>query len=148
MTSPAGGVRAVLAQDEGESVAITATSAAFAWPASARAIRRAGMGVALVAALLLAGYVGGLIGQRRVGVRSVVGLGYSTQYQISVKAGSWWYEVPLSVRWQSADGTWHEDGRPACLPPTGKVGPVRLGAVPVTQDNTGWRAVVWVSCKI
>lgn len=129
-------------------MAITATSSAFAWPASARHVRRVAFGVALLAALLLAGYVGGLIGQSRAGVRSVVGAGVSGQYSISIKAGDWWYGVPLSVPWQSADGAWHEDGRPACLPPTGKVGPVRLGAVPVTRGDTGWRAVVWVSCKL
>lgn len=128
-------------------MAITATSSALAWPVSARVIRWVGVAAGLVAALLIAGYIGVSIGQSRAGVHSVVGSGYSRQDAISIKADGWWYEVPSSVRWQSADGTWHEDGRPACLPPTGKVGPVRLGEVPVTQGSTGWRAVVWVSCK-
>ena len=52
----------------------------------------------------------------------------------------------LDVGWTSASGTAHEGGRPACLPPTGDVGPVELSWVPVTTDGRSWRQVVWVTC--
>lgn len=128
-------------------MAITAASSAFVWPGSGRVGRWIAAVVALIGSLVVAGYVGLSIGQGRTLVHSIVGSGYSARQAISIKAGDSWYAVPLSVRWQSANGSWHEDGRPACLPPTGHVGPVRLGTVPVIQGNTAWDAIVWVSCK-
>lgn len=102
--------------------------------------------MALAMVLIIVGLIGDSIGERRASVHAQTGSGYSAETKISIKARGWWYAVPTDLHWQSADGTWHEDGRPACLPPTGNVGPIRFGEVSVTEGDTRWRQVVWVSC--
>ena len=60
----------------------------------------------------------------------------------------WDVSVPLDVAWTDSQGTFHEGGRPECLPPTGRglEGPVRLSWTKVDIDGMGWRQVVWVGC--
>src|SRR4051794_1158087 len=66
---------------------------------------------------------------------------------ISAEAGGWSYSIPTDVAWLDARGSFHDSGRPECLPPTGKEeGPVRLKAVPVHAHGVTFRQVVYVEC--
>lgn len=60
----------------------------------------------------------------------------------------WNVSVPLDVSWVGRDGSFRSQGRPECLPPTGRglEGPVELAWVPVEVDGMSWRQVVWVRC--
>lgn len=60
--------------------------------------------------------------------------------------GSAEYSVPLDVAW-TKDATFHDGGRPACLPPTG-VGTVqvRVTWTEVETAGTAWKQVVGVHC--
>ncbi|MBV9097939.1 MAG: hypothetical protein JO079_07770 [Frankiaceae bacterium] len=99
--------------------------------------------------LLVAGsaWAGSWWGHRQAGTHTVTGLAYSTPFQIGAKAGDWAYAIPLSVPWYGADGAFHEDGRPDCLPPSSQQLPVTFGYAPVTHDGAWWREVVWVDCR-
>ena len=56
------------------------------------------------------------------------------------------YGVPLDVAW-TKDGNFHPDGRPACLPPTGRgVVAVRVTWTEVDVDGVAWKQVVGVHC--
>jgi hypothetical protein len=56
--------------------------------------------------------------------------------------------VPLDVAWTDARSQLHQDGRPDCLPPSGRglEGPVRVQWTEVDVEGTQWRQVVWVGC--
>ena len=60
----------------------------------------------------------------------------------------WDVSVPLDNSWTDAQGAFHEDGRPACLPPTGRglEGPVRISWTDMNVNGTGWRQVLHVEC--
>ncbi|GAA1794518.1 hypothetical protein GCM10009795_045090 [Nocardioides hankookensis] len=60
----------------------------------------------------------------------------------------WTIGVPRDVSWTDVQGAWHDDGRPQCLPPTGRglEGPVGLSWVEAEVDGVGWRQVVHVDC--
>ena len=60
----------------------------------------------------------------------------------------WTISVPLDVGWSSPSGGDHLDGRPDCLPPTGRglEGPVEVSWIPVEVHGRSWRHVVWVTC--
>jgi hypothetical protein len=60
----------------------------------------------------------------------------------------WDVSVPLDNSWTDAQGVFHEDGRPDCLPPTGRglEGPVRISWTEMKVDGTGWRQVLHVVC--
>jgi hypothetical protein len=60
----------------------------------------------------------------------------------------WDVSVPLDVAWTDSNGTFHEGGRPRCLPPTGRglEGPVRIAWTKVEAGGSGWRQVVWIGC--
>ena len=95
--------------------------------------------------LLLAAYVAGR-SQPRVRTDTVECL--SAVGTISCELdGEWTFGVPLDVSWTSGSHD-HTDGRPACLPPTGRglEGPVEVSWVPVEVDGRSWRQVVWVTC--
>ena len=66
---------------------------------------------------------------------------------ISIEADGWTYGVPMDVAWVDRTGSWHEQGRPECLPPEGTSVPVRFASVDVSIGGAGWRPVVWVSCQ-
>ena len=112
--------------------------------------RRLVLLVAAVALALIAGFVGHLIGSAEQGVHVAQGNAYASEYQISVTTGGWSYNIPLDVRWRASDaqGGWHEGSRPACLPASRQLQPVKFGWVPVNApDHVGWRSVVWVDCR-
>jgi hypothetical protein len=56
------------------------------------------------------------------------------------------YGVPLDVAW-TKDGTFHADGRPDCLPPTGRgTVPVQVTWTEVKTGGIAWKQVVGVHC--
>src|SRR5579864_631808 len=62
----------------------------------------------------------------------------------------WSYEIPMDVAWLGTDGSWRQDGRPACLAWTGSPRgiAIQFGWVPITSPaGVRWRQVVWVSCR-
>lgn len=66
---------------------------------------------------------------------------------ISAEGEGWTYNIPTDVAWRDVQGRFHDNGRPECLPPTGKEeGPVRFKAVPVGVDGVKFRQVVFVEC--
>ena len=66
---------------------------------------------------------------------------------ISILTDDWTYGVPVGgVAWTDKTGSWHEDGRPDCLPP-GAASQIRFASVETTIDGTTWRPVVWVDCR-
>lgn len=80
--------------------------------------------------------------------RNLTGEAHSAEGAISIETGEWTYGVPLDgVSWTDANGSWHDDGRPECLPPSQETFPVTFAAVEVTVEGVTWRPVVWVSCE-
>ena len=66
---------------------------------------------------------------------------------ISAEAEGWTYNIPLDVRWQDSRGSFHDSGRPECLPPSGKAeGPIRFRATAVNADGVKFRQVYFVQC--
>jgi len=117
---------------------------------STRRATRAGVVIAVVVAALVAGGVGYATGTNteRVAVHRNV-LAQSGDDQVSARAEGWSYNIPLDVQWQDAGGTWHERGRPSCLPNRTQV-PVTFGSTEMALPGPGavsFRPVVWVSCK-
>jgi hypothetical protein len=102
--------------------------------------------VLAIAVLALAASL--LVGATRQTVSIHTAVPSSAEGAISIEADGWTYGVPLDgVRWIDETNTWHEDGRPDCLPATGTSLPVTFGAVDVTVEGVGWRPVVWVDCR-
>ncbi len=80
--------------------------------------------------------------------RILTGEARSAEGAISIETGDWTYGVSLDgVSWTDANGSWHDDGRPECLPPSQETIPVTFAAVEVTVEGVTWRPVVWVSCE-
>lgn len=107
----------------------------------------AGVAVATLLVGILAGYV---VGQQRSSMREADVACMSAPGVISCSPtdspGRAVYAVPLDVAW-TKNGTFHPDGRPACLPPTGR-GTVEV-RVTWTEVETGgirWKQVVGVHC--
>ena len=51
--------------------------------------------------------------------------------------------------WVDAAGSYHQDGRPECLPPVG-IGAIEVSyaTVPVTDPSGfGWDRTIWVDCS-
>ena len=95
----------------------------------------------------IAAAAGYLIGARRdtVSVRSA--MVYSAGSISTAPVEGWTYGIPLDVPWTDASGSFHQNGRPDCLPPgTALIGPITFGTVDVRGANMSWRQVVWVSC--
>lgn len=106
-------------------------------------------GVAVVALLLglVAGYV---IGQGRSHMHEADVACLSASGTISCgpldSPGAAKYGVPLDVAW-TKDGTFHADGRPDCLPPTGRgTVQVRVTWTEVETGGISWKQVVGVHC--
>jgi hypothetical protein len=99
--------------------------------------------LALVAVAAGGGY---LVGTNRSGsIQS--GLARSVETRISITGGGGWvYNVPLDVTWLDSSAL-HQGDRPACLPPTGIVRPVKFAAVQGPVNGLTWRAVVYVVCR-
>ena len=81
------------------------------------------------------------------GVRILTGRADPTETGGSIETGEWTYGLPVNdVMWMDAKGTWHEDGRPECLP-AGASRQIRFAAVEVTIEESTWRPVVWIDCR-
>lgn len=78
----------------------------------------------------------------------LTGEAHSAEGAISIETDDWTYGVPLDgVSWTDAGGSWHDDGRPECLPPSQQPIPVTFAAVEVTVEGVTWRPVVWIRCE-
>lgn len=101
--------------------------------------------VLVLAAALAAAF---LFGTTRPAVAIHSGVPSSAEGAISVDADGWTYGIPLDgVQWIDSRNSWHDRGRPECLPPTGTTRPVTFGAVEATVQGVTWRPVVWVDCR-
>ena len=98
---------------------------------------------------VLAAVGGYLVGTNRSDVSIHTGKAYSQQAQISITGNDGWvYSVSVDdVNWTDSTGSWHQGGRPDCLPPSGELAaPITFAATEVTVSGVTWRPVVWVSC--
>lgn len=65
---------------------------------------------------------------------------------LSISTGDFTYGGGYGFAWTDEGGTWHDRGRPTCLP-TGASRQVRFAATEVTVDGATWRPIVWVDCR-
>jgi hypothetical protein len=99
--------------------------------------------VALIGGALLAGYA---VGTWQAGPSVHVGRADSTaEGGGSIETADWTYGFGRDVAWRSADGVWHVDGPPDCLPPSSSVEGVTFGAID-TPSASGIRPVLWIDC--
>ena len=63
-------------------------------------------------------------------------------------ADGWVYDIPVArVNWTDASGTWHNSGRPDCIPAgPQQIAQINFGSVDVSVRGSAWRSVVYVSC--
>lgn len=104
----------------------------------------------LLGLLLLAAAAGYAIGSGRPTATIHRGMVYSMGTMSSEPIDGWTYGIPTDLAWIDASGSFHGQGRPDCLPPSGRVGPITFASVEVATPSTGsvgYRAVVWVSCR-
>lgn len=101
----------------------------------------------VIVVALVSGAAGCLVGNRTV-VSVHTGSPMAGEHTISVEADGWTYAIPEDLFWRDAQGSWHDRGRPDCIPPMAEdIAPVTFGAVDVTAPTgPGWRQVVWVTC--
>jgi hypothetical protein len=128
---------------------MTQTIAAPAEPDAGRASRFERWGRWVVAGVVLtvtAAVLGAVWGTRQTGVHTEVVTCYSQQSISCDLADGWTVGVSKDLPWTDVEGTFHEKGRPACLPPGGVTDPVRLHWVEAASDGTEWRSVVAVTC--
>jgi hypothetical protein len=97
--------------------------------------------------LLLVGLIGYRAGSDSNSAHVLHGTVYVGDGQASAKVGATFYSVPLSLPWRDTQGTWHEDGRPACLGGTGQSARITFGAVQFKREGLPASAVVWVDCS-
>ena len=103
--------------------------------------------VASAGIAVLAAPVGYWLGSSRHDAFETVGTAHSTEAQIGLEGDDWSYNIPLDVQWTDASGSWHDDGRPECLPPSSKaLENIRITAVSVEARGMGFRQVVAVHC--
>jgi hypothetical protein len=100
-----------------------------------------GMGVVVALA------IGFAAGTWRFGPTVHSGMAQSAEGAISVESDGWFYGIPMEVAWTDRQNSWHERGRPDCLPPSAAPIPIRFSAVEVTAKEVQWRQVVWVDCR-
>jgi hypothetical protein len=65
---------------------------------------------------------------------------------LSITTEDWTYGGGYGFRWVDAVGTWHDDGRPDCLP-VGTSRVVTFAATVVMVDGSTWRPIVWLDCR-
>ena len=99
-----------------------------------------------VASLVIAVGIGAVAG-RATAVTTHQAVPMSAEGAVSIEADGWTYGVPMDVAWVGADGSFHDGGRPDCLPPGGTDQAVRFASVDLSVQGVGWRPVVWVSCR-
>lgn len=112
-----------------------------------RGIRTDWLVVAAVA-VLGAGLIGFVIGtnQSSVTIRSCRAYVAPAEATATCPDG-WSYDIPVdNVAWSDSN-SWHEGGRPSCLP-TGpqSVDRITFASVDVTVNGRQWRPVIWISC--
>ena len=101
-----------------------------------------------VVVLVMAGFVGYSLGKGQRFVTEDVGcLSMESQIGCTLHDG-WDVGIPLDVTWTDASGSWHDSGRPECLPPHGRGAepPVGVTWTEVEANGTRWRQVVHVTC--
>ena len=103
--------------------------------------------LAAAGALLLGGLIGALLTVRTSAPRTLTGLAQSAEGAISVRVGNDFHGIPLDVAWTDAAGSWHERGRPACLPPSADPISVTFQAGEFRAGGIGWLQAVWVDCR-
>ena len=78
---------------------------------------------------------------------TTTGMALSAEGAIGMDVDGDDYTVPKDVAWTDVRGAYHEDGRPECLPPSGKLeGPIRITAEAVEAAGYKRRQVVHVQC--
>jgi hypothetical protein len=98
--------------------------------------------------LLLVGVAGFAIGANKPSTTMRTALIYSSGSISSMPIDGWTYGIPLDVAWTDASGSYHDHGRPDCLPPAiGLIGPITFATVEASAGGVSWRPVVWVSCR-
>jgi hypothetical protein len=101
-----------------------------------------------VGLLLLAGLAGYAIGASKPTTTIHRAMVHSMGSISSEPTDGWTYLIPTDVAWFDANGSFHDHGRPDCLPQSGLVGPITFASVEVNVPAViGYRAVVWVSCR-
>ena len=101
------------------------------------------VGVGVVIALA----IGFAAGTWRFGPSVHSGMAQSAEGAISVESDGWFYGIPMDVAWTDRESSFHDRGRPDCLPPSAAPIPIRFSAVEVTAGDVQWRQVVWVDCR-
>jgi hypothetical protein len=101
------------------------------------------VGVGVVIALA----IGFAAGTWRFGPSVHSGMAQSAEGAISVESDGWFYGIPMDVAWMDRESSFHERGRPDCLPPSAAPIPIRFSAVEVSAGDVQWRQVVWVDCR-
>lgn len=100
--------------------------------------------IALVGGALLAGYA---IGGWQAGPSLHVGRAESTPGGGgSIESADGTYGFGRDVPWISADGTWHLDGQPDCLPSGQSVEGIEFAAIDA-PTGSGVRPVLWIDCR-
>ncbi len=103
--------------------------------------------MALGLAIVVAVAAGFAVGSWRSGPAVHAGMAQSAEGAISVESDGWWYGIPFDVAWTDRQNSFHERGRPVCLPPSVAPIPVTFTAVEVSTGAVQWRQVVWVDCR-
>ena len=97
--------------------------------------------------LLLAGIAGYAIGASKSTTTIHRAMVYSVGTISSVPIDGWTYGIPLDIAWTDGNGSYHDHGRPDCLPSSiGPIGPITFASVEVSAGGVSSRPVVWVSC--
>jgi len=102
----------------------------------------------LIATALIGAIAGYAAGGGRSTVSVLTGNAYAGIGQVSAEAPDGVvYSIPVDGSWWTdSKGSLHGNGRPECLPPVGKSGPVKFAAVQWTVEGMTQRSVVWVLC--
>jgi len=101
----------------------------------------------LVGLFLLAGVAGYAIGASHSTTTIHRAMVHSMGTISSEPIDGWTYGIPLDLAWTDASGSYHDHGRPDCLPQSGLVGPITFASVETSVGGVTWRPVVWVSCR-
>jgi hypothetical protein len=112
----------------------------------ARVVSRPWVALGVITVVAIA--AGFAAGSWRFGPATHSGMAQSAEGTISVESEGWWYGIPLDIPWTDKQNSFHDRGRPDCLPPSEAPIPVRFSAVEVNSGTTQWRQVVWVDCRV
>src|SRR3989442_14287335 len=93
----------------------------------------------LLTLVVLLAVVGGWI-RSGSGVSMHTGMVYSAGTISSEPIDGWTYGIPVDVAWTDVNGSWHDHGRPDCLPASaGQVGPITFTSVDAAVGGVSWR---------